>query len=381
MPSEKPRINQGYLHKALVSGTKRFPYRSGVRTLLGRPENPDTLLSYPLPLPPAGFRYLQSVSFDEMNDIPRAVPTKKDFSNSITDGLQSRSSIEGADQAAIKRTGPDRPPGPNSLKQTFPFVSPRPPVSGLEDKIAQTEKNRDTADEHSADKNAEHMQIDIPGFSEKVFRFPALEPGKKEAKSLSDQRPQSPGPQGTTKKTAAPETGEEKPVLPPFPIKMKAPNERPGLVSSAPQGETLSGKGTDALSFQATSKFKALKKHARTDGEIEAQASSSQNQKTFISSEGTQALQAAQMPRRQQAAEAQIEQLRQSLQTLKRKTTTQENKSEGTAHQETAEQSRPPAPLPQAVVIVKRAPIQSRTPAAFWERSYMSHLFRLRSLR
>ncbi len=393
MPSEQRPQPQAYLYKALADGAKPFRYRSGIRTLLGQPENPDTQVSHPLPLPPAGFHYLRQASFDEPAHAPRQRPEKEDFLTEIPErhtaqGLQAPESAHGFDapQAQQKPDTPRNTPiAPYSFKSAPGSQHLPHRESGTEGETGPIQKTMESA--------STQIQIDIPGFSEKVRRFSALTPRKKEdtpqtQKDAPETRTTGTAPLTQNVRTEiidrlnVPQTAVSASRQPPqktHPAIGKMQNVR-----ETQKEETKTINRATTPSLHHLHKVNAGDQQALRKMETWTENTVYKNQLPSNTPRETNPHDPLPIRRTQQAAESRIEQLRQSLQTLKQKTSTRESDAEKppeTPRHETVDHHRPPDLTPQPVVIVKRAPVRRQSPAAFWERNYMSHLFRVRPLR
>ncbi len=384
MPSEHHQTNQAYLYNTLVKGTKPFRYRSGIRILLGRPETPETQLSYPLPLPPAGFRYLQNRAFDP-TAMPQPVRDPADFF-----------------ELPLKAPQTERPPLPTEKREERLFQnhpdkqdasSMRPPVS--ENKTSDSPPVLSSPQEESSllDKakgETIEMKIDIPGLSEKVQRFPAIAARKNEPapKTTEDITPKT--------EEMRHKPGSDKDISDPGPMSGTTPPVLPHL---SKKNTHLTEKTTAALKTISASqnpffdkkpglghpqnKWHPMDKTQSTEALTEKHVL--QNASSLEKTDAAERLRPNPLQHSQSAAETQIAQLRQNLQALKRKTASPEIKAETAQNASDTSsfsdrQAIPATQKPQ-VVIVKQSPVQRQSPAAFWERNYMSHLFRLRPLR
>jgi hypothetical protein len=359
MPAEGQHIQQGYLHGILVNGTKPFRYRSGVRTLLGLPSSLDARIAYPLPLPPAGFNYLRSAT---LNEIDVAAP--RALSESF---LPESRRPQAPARFQRSETSAPRREGPAAARQSIesPSFSKTPGEAG------PTPVDRKVEQRHVADSSAEELRIDIPGASQRQVRFPALAPQPVE-------------------ETPMPKTQQNK-EHPPSPVTDKMPGETPfnrpvRVDSSVPPRLYTNLERT--LFNQA--KPEAPRPRPETQNAERPAPSAEQPARQappyrIVSSRPSRVAETDQSfkaPERRHDAGAQIEQIRRGTSNLMRKAPQESavQESQNPPQSSPPEWERPVSEVPQPIVIVNRPQVQRRTPA-FWERSYLSRMLRVRPLR
>jgi hypothetical protein len=363
MPSDQPEI---YLRKILVSGTKPFRYRSGIRTLLGLPENPDPRIAYPLALPLPGFNYLRQTSFDEVELETSRMFSETGFAESENAELPKKPQFQITKESPAK-TETGETTAIRGIRQSPPRSdTPKQSVRRPRKMSEPTRTDRRTAQDRGEHTATEELRIDIPGISETQLCFPALEPRKIEENPVSETpRLVSPVQE---KKEQQQRSAAIEPTKHPAP---RLPSREPAVV-----------RDDDPMSPHPILEFKAAKPHASVGEEIAEKASPYRKTLSLTSPQQAAKGQAVPIqPRQQRAAEAQIELLRQKLSVLKRKTASNVPEGRNTPQAERTETNRSASPVAQPVVIVNRSHPQRQSPPAFWERSYLSHFLRLRRLR
>jgi len=382
MPSEKSAPNPGYLQKILVNGTKPFRYRSGIRTLLGLPENPDRQMSYPLPLPLAGFHYLRNAFFDEVGKEASPSFGESRFLESQDAGISNMPAFQKIKASAPEVDHSEVPSNRLGSKVLSLLDTQKVPVKLSEARPTPIPSDRTWAGNPTAQTgNAEELKIDIPGFSEKQILFPGIasQKIKEPPKAASSVQVSGlPGKKEEDPSSADIETSND------FSFNKTAANEEPvPLLRMTPRAPAVSDRLDPKTVHPILGSMSEKKKDLLAE-DIAGNESLSRSNRPMITPKPAGQSQALPIQARQHAAEAQIEQLRQSLRRLNRKTASEDSNaqsSQNEPHPEPKETHPAPHLIQQPVVIVNRSPVQRRTPSAFWERRYMSRLFRVRPLR
>lgn len=366
MPADGQHIQQGYLHGILVNGTKPFRYRSGIRTLLGLPSSLDARIAYPLPLPPAGFNYLRTAALNEVGGAaPRA------FSESF---LPESGKPEAPARFQRSETRAPRREGPAAARQ--PIESPS--FSKTPGETRSTPVDRKVEQQHVADSSAEELRIDIPGASQRQVRFPALAPQPVEETPMPKAPQKDSGLLQNREHSPSPVTGKMPDVTPlnrparvdgSVPPRFYTNQERAGFNRARPEAP-----------------------HSRPETQNAGRPAPSAEQPAreappyrIVSSRPSRVAemdQSFKAPERRHDAGAQLEQIRRGTSTLMRKAPRESavQESQSPPQDSPPETTRPVSEVPQPIVIVNRPQVQRRTPA-FWERSYLSRMLRVRPLR
>ena len=389
------------LYALMLNGLKPFRYRSGVRVLLGLPDAQESPLFFLANLPPVGFRYVEA----EAQVFPAGLAT-----SGLTGERPSFQKKPYQINAALVSEIP-------ALERGIPVLLTPSPFSGAVFQKLKTESGTNMPQQGETGlkmktppqaemksgvrsvQNTEQIKIDIPGKAESVRRFPAITPfQKEETEPSAGLQPQKPA------------TGT-----------LKTPSTWPGtrVVERAafPQ-KTSNVELAKAENATGAVPFEGLSPHPkRASGMTCAKAGFAQigvdggwEKETVAAQPGTQILlrrvpafgasgegrvspvasppsrDAAESPARKfqgsnQAVEAHIQQLRQSV--SERKVKTEDKGRAAAPESECRETTAPPAPEPTAPVVYLRKPApQSALPPAFLERSYLSRtFFRLRMFR
>lgn len=367
MPAEVQHVQQGYLYGILVNGTKPFRYRSGIRTLLGLPSSLDARIAYPLPLPPAGFNYLRTAT---LNEIGVAAPRPFDESFLPEPG-RAPARFQGSE------TGAPRREGPAAARQSVAspcFLK----VAKSSNEGLPSLADRNAEQRHLADSSAEELRIDIPGASQRQVRFPALAPQpveetpvpktpQKGAEILqNNQHSPFPVTDKTPDKTPFSRTMRVDNPVPPrlYPNQERVEFNRAKPEAPRPLPETQDA-GRPAPSAEQPARqappYRIVSSRPSRVAEID---------------------QSFRAPERRHEAGAQIDQIRRGTSTMMRKAPRESavQESQSPPQDSLPETTRPVSEVPQPIVIVNRPQLQRRTPA-FWERSYLSRMLRVRPLR
>jgi hypothetical protein len=365
MPAEGQPIQQGYLHRILVNGTKPFRYRSGIRTLLGVPSSLDARIAYPLPLPPAGFNYLRTAALNGAGvEAPRV------FSESI---LPETGRPEAQARFQRPETGAPRMEVPVSTRR-----SNQPPGATRPTPVTPADRKAERPDVATSD--AEESRIDIPGASQRQVRFPALtsqsvdEPPMPKApqkdsgilpnKDRSTSPVTSKMPGGTPSSRVVGVDGFNPPR--PHPIRdgagFKRANpetlvSRPEIPQAGRPAPVAEQPAKDAAPYRIVSSLRPSRV-AEMDQSLKA-------------------------PAMRHAPDALIAQIRRSTSIMMRKDPRESVAQESQSPPQAVplDRERPVREVPQPIVIVNRRQPQRHTTPAFWERSYLSRLLRVRPLR
>ncbi|WP_347275081.1 hypothetical protein [Candidatus Kuenenia sp.] len=343
MQADKPYISGNYLYSILADGARPFLYRSGVRLLLGIPDMDKSSLAFPTSIPAAGFRYANYQVMSEPLNITQCLPPM------LNETENSLDIIEESIQQDIPLTAVTI----NNSLETIP-ESKQEKVS-----IKQADKMVESAGD------IEGARIEIPGVSGMRQKFPLLSPSKK-SDILSNknegqfQQKRSPSDlQRNIFRTSVYETREGK-----------------SLINSIIQRENLITGEVNAVRSEMApgSKHKSLPKSGNisvaTIEKYKTQPNQTANAPEHLDSDIS--------GKTNKNASDRIRQLRKAIHELSSKKTEQQART----HNETPTfrvEETPPPPV-QPVVVIKRYSSQTRTPCAFWERSYLGR-FRLRTLR
>jgi hypothetical protein len=379
MPSENQQTTQGYLLQVLINGGKAFRYRGGIRELLGLPDSTEAELSYPLPMPPAGFRYLQSLSHDKTKrgSPPGHLPQVKGRD------LRNQHPPDAIRKEPMEVAVLEGPSIPASAKEPTSGLHPVVPTGSPGRVNAPGGKNMGQINDTVGIGKSERMQIDIPGFSEEARRFAALEPSHEQEKPTSNETVQPGAKQENTARTRAHaahtvRTGPTGYTPPPAMPVREGATRKPRSPHAGPtvneQIETTVQKSIPTL--------ETAKPVAPPEIEI-LQGPARRSRRDIKASQVAEPAPVSGVPPRlgQQATEGRIEQLRHALETAKRQAIAEAAPPGDAENSRATRAFQSAGPAAQPVVIVKSAPAGRRSPAAFWERSYLGRLHRLRPLR
>lgn len=363
MPSDQNKTHKGYLQNILVNGTKPFYYRRGIRSLLGIPEQTSSGIAYPLPMPPSGFKYTSTHPLAEMRTVIQA--EQKEIPSF---DLEARP-LKLTQFQNTKRFL--NPKGEENLQSSMPEES-----SSLFSKLQKKQKlihpveqipysSKATTEQKESLSQTQLTKIEIPGFSDKVRTFPPIESLKKEESQTLHSSPNE---------SEVEEKLEKQQDTPDEYVKSSKKSEMKIRKKDRPEK-------SKTIEFMRTQPRMPLQQKANIEQFSESESHHPENKPLIFQK------QAGQITRPNEAnhnAEAKIEQLRQTGRSLNQKSALKETSQpseQSDAEKESSSRPEKPASAAEPVVIMKRQIIQTKTPSAFWERSYLSHVFRMRRLR
>lgn len=381
MRSGKPKPQSSYLFSVLADGTKPFRFRSGVCSLLGFPEDERAKSVSLRTLPLVDFRYINNPFYYQMWSSPESSETFASKNISFQE-LDDRKQAENFDITSNRQ---DRFAG-QSYKaiddggQHFSAAA-RPNHQAVAPELSENDK--------SVDKKTKIARMEIPGISEKKETFPALLNSVERNLRLSkaeDQAQQQVYSADLSLNVSNESFQEQKKI---FEIKNK-PNfakvslsqqkaePKKKLVAVEPSGKHSQRSVNEKITVRGNEQIipennKVLDTPSSTFSR-EATTKPYYIRKTSIS--GHPGINSVSRSSRK-AAET-IEHLRHAVHKFSNKVSGQQNKSELEPKQQNFVQTPPSSSQP--IFIIKQGGQQSRTPCAFWERSYLGR-FHLRVLR
>lgn len=392
MQLRKPQTSSSYLHRVLRDGAKPFRYRSGVRSLLGMPDSEGIKLSSSSKLPPIGFRYANPSFASE--------PFTAASSLEEVDHSPWYNEPEKRVEAYQTNTEESTQPHASSVSAKKSMSPSEVEERATKAVSAVVEKSQQPFAVSSS--KIENAKIEIPGATDKSYRFPAL------SSLANDDLLQKSHQQKILSKEARENQAAE------FPYKVE--EQRQPKISPANAQANLTKKALSEVrqneflmhsSGEIVADSEGLQKRRgvaqrltpnHLAGELENPAVietdadegkakifaktehlSQRSDHVLVSTERMSRLNSSQafvaLPHANPVER--IEQLRQAVHELASKKTLPQPQPHNEAPP--PETKQPPVPTPP-VVIIKRWANHAGIPCAFWERSYLSR-FHLRFLR
>ncbi|MDH4300815.1 MAG: hypothetical protein OEV51_01945 [Nitrospira sp.] len=375
MPSDLPET---YLRDMLLRGTEPFRYRSGIRMLLGLPENPDLRIAFSSGRPVPAFHYVRQPSFNDAG-----IDASPMF---------SESSVPQFPHGEHRHTAPFHnthvPPAHREARaggasRVVPESRARAETPASSVGASGETRKPAVTDEQAVRPNTDpapavRLRMDIPGVSEKPIRFPAMEL-RKPAETGGSEGPM-PVAAVQEKKDRQPSAATE-PSNPALTARRGAGEQSNAVLRVPPRQAPVFGPN-DPVSNDRVAAAEAGKKRVSAGGGIVDTPASSRRASPLASEKQAAKPRVAPVrPAQHQAAEALIEQLRHRLGVVKGKPASNVQETPKSPQDEPAHMNRSATPLPQPVVIVNRWQPLRHSPPAFWERSHVGQFLRLRRLR
>lgn len=390
MQADKPYISSNYLYSILADGARPFLYRSGVRLLLGIPDMDKSSLTFPPSIPAAGFRYANYQFMSEPFNITQYLPPMLNETESSQDIIEE----------SIQQNIPSTSVTINNIHEGTFQKKEINQNNALIKKISREletipESKQEKVSIKPADKlvksagGIEGARIEIPGVSGRRQKFPLLSQSKKND-ILSDkheeqcQQKVSPSDlQRNIFRTSVYETQESKSLINST-IKMsdsseklqkKETGKKVPIANPSLQRENLVTGEVNAVrsEMEPCSKHKSSPKRGNISVASKEKYKTQPNQ----TADASEHLDSDISSKTNKNASYRIEQLRNAIHELSSKKTEQQARTHNETQTFRVEKTPPPPVQP---VVIKRYSSQTRTPCAFWERSYMAR-FRLRTLR
>ena len=387
MQADKPYIPGNYLYSILADGARPFIYRSGVRLLLGIPDMDKSILAFPQSISAAGFRYANYQFMSEPLNISQCLPPMLNKTESIEESIHQNIpstavTINNIHEGSFQKKEIDQN---NALikKVSRAFETmPEPKQENVS--IKPADKLVESAG------GIEGARIEIPGVSGIRQNFPLLSESKKNDILLDkheEQCQQKGSPSDLQRnifRTSVYETKEGKSVINST-IKMSDSSEKlqknetgkkVPVTNPSLQRENLITCEVNAVRSEMApgSKHKSLPKRGNISIASKEKYKTQPNQ----TADASEHLDTDISGKTNKNASDRIGQIRKAIHELSSKKTEQQARTHNETQTFRVEQT-PPPPV-QPVVVIKRYSSQTRTPCAFWERSYLGR-FRLRTLR
>lgn len=398
MLPETQRMPTSYLSSVLLDGAKAFSYRSGVRSLLGVPDNEEGKVAFSPSMPPVGFTYpnFQFIgkSYSPQYSLDEIVQPALDMRGSevessdeiISDNMQrfpsSRTGIEAVTYFGMqaKEEIEEKDAMPKAVAQQT-ALHPELDQQNLTSPISKQERNsvEPFAMPDSAGKVFERATIQIPGASEKSQNFPdsSFPAHKNLSSNKAVEQSQSPIPpigvrsSATTSWPAGEERETELRSIPAMGIVHDSgeASQRGTAKNSTVSPSTSTDIGQDVADGDRE-QGDVLIQHAspppRRVSRIRINGDKSTSNPSFDVAGHVD----FGPDNRTSLAAARIEQLRNVERVLASRNSSQREQAPVEAQIQQQHSSRPA----QQVVIVKQSSNLAKIPCAFWERSYLSRI-------
>jgi hypothetical protein len=381
MRSGKPKPQGSYLFSVLADGSKPFRFRSGVCSLLGIPEDERGKSVSARTLPPVGFKYIYNPFYYQMWSTPESSETfaSENISFQELDDMKQAENFDITSNRQDRFAGQSYKPIDDGGQH---FSAPtRPNPQAVAPELPENDK--------SLDKKTKIARMEIPGISEKKETFPALLNSVERNVRLSkaeDQTQQQVYSADLSLNVSNESFKEPKKI---FKIKNKPNFAKVSLSQqkAEPEKKLVAVEPSSKHLQRSVNENMAARKNeqiilenntslATPSSSFGGEAAAKPYYLRKLSISGHPGINSVSRSSRK-AAET-IEHLRHAVHKLSNKVSVQQNKPEFEPKQQNFVQ--PQQSSSQPIFIIKQGGQQSRTPCAFWERSYLGR-FHLRPLR